>query len=82
MIHGPNVASMYSAIIDARRHEVLSSIKDYDTYMQKTDELMDFMHMIRSCKPNEFREWYELYKDAPKSASQELRVKPKQEANT
>lgn len=63
MIYGEGVLGMYGVIMSGRQAELMKSVCTPQQHQVQSDKLMEFRNQIRSCKPSEFKEWYELYKD-------------------
>ncbi len=61
MIHGPNVQMKYGAIVDGRRAELLAGVPK-DQHAQKLEGFYEFLDMVRNGTPEEFEQWYQLYK--------------------
>jgi hypothetical protein len=61
MIHGPNVQMKYGAIVDGVKAELLAGLS-HKQQEQKYDDLVTFLDKIRNGTPDEFEEWYQLYK--------------------
>jgi hypothetical protein len=63
MIYGDGVQVKFCAIIEGRETELMQGAVTTKDKEIANDELMMFRHTIRQCKPSEFNEWYESYKD-------------------
>lgn len=63
MIYGEGILVKFVAIIEGRSAELYQNAFTAKDREIANDELMMFRHMIRHCKPTEFNEWYEIYKD-------------------
>lgn len=63
MIYGEGVLHKYCHIMDARQIELMTAVKSERDHQVQSDKLMEFRNQLRQCKPSEFNEWFELYKD-------------------
>lgn len=61
MIHGPNVMMKYGAIVEGRRAELLAG-KPKSEHEKAMEGFVEFLDMVRRGTPQEFEEWYQLYK--------------------
>lgn len=62
MIHGDGVMGKYNVIIAGRQQELYAGIS-YAQRQTKYDELNEFIVEVRSCTPDEFEQWYQLYRE-------------------
>lgn len=66
MLHGPDISGKYSVIIDAYRYELMQGVASPAEYEAKTDTLVAFKDQLVHGTIEEFNEYYQLYKDAPR----------------
>lgn len=61
MIHGPNVQMKYGAIVAGVQAELYAGVSKAQQ-QEKSEELIAFLDKVRNGTPEEFEEWYQLYK--------------------
>jgi len=64
MVYGEGVAHMYGVIVQGRQNELFTKDLTPEMHKQRTDEMAEFCQQVKRCKPSQFQEWYELYKDS------------------
>lgn len=63
MVHGPEVALKYHAIVAGRQQELYQG-KSHEQCVALQDEVLAFADEVRQCNREDFNAWYELYKDS------------------